>query len=343
MAFPVAVVQAFMHIAIINPPFRNPSNVNEWITLPPQGYGGIQWFVTNLIDGLAGLRCTVSVLGAPGSRSNHENVRFYNVVDREGVQEFLAGGVWDIVHDHTNGAYFDATWTEGKKFVGTHHLTGPPVLRNCVFSSHAQARAAFQSDAPVVRIPVNLERYPLQCQKADYLLFLGRVSPWKGTREAAAFAKAAGRRLVVAGPTWETEYASAIKRDFGGTVDFVGTAGGEWRRRLIREATAILVLSQPVHGPWGHVWCEPGATVVSEAAACGTPVISSKNGCLPEIVPGVGVCLDDDFDISGASTVLNYLPAPRTVRSLAYERWNHGLIAKLYLDLYQMVEAGHGW
>lgn len=332
-----------MHVVIINPPYRNPEATSEWLTLPPQGYGGIQWMVTNLIDGLVELGCCVSVLGAPGSRATHRNVKFYDVVDRLGVNAFLQQHHWDIVHDHTNGVCFDPAWTEGGRFVGTHHLTGAPLLGNCIFCSEAQAIAASQPVAPVIRIPVNLERYPLREEKDEYLLFMGRVSPWKGTREAAAFAKSAGRMLLVAGPTWEEDYANDIQRDFTGTVKFLGSCKGAERLDLIQRATAMMVLSQAVPGPWGHKWCEPGSTVVSEAAACGTPVIASKNGCLLEIAPRVGVCLNEEFDHYNASEIVSSLPLPRAVRTVAREEWDHRLISKQYLDLYEKVLVGLHW
>lgn len=109
--------------------------------------------------------------------------------------------------------------------------------------------------------------------------------------EAAAFATAAGLPLRVAGPAWEKGYFDALVTDFPHTVEYVGEVGGRERARLIACAQALLVLSHPVPGPFGDVWSEPGSTVVAEAAVSGTPVIASDNGCLPEIVPGVGVVL----------------------------------------------------
>src|SRR5262249_34176667 len=107
--------------------------------------------------------------------------------------------------------------------------------------------------------------------------------------------------------------------------------------------TALLVLSQSLPGPQGYTWCEPGATVVSEAAACGTPVIASMNGCLPEIVPGIGTCLSDDFDFFGAEATLASLPPPWIVRARARRRWDHRQIAKSYLQYYHRAYDGVQW
>jgi glycosyltransferase involved in cell wall biosynthesis len=48
-------------------------------------------------------------------------------------------------------------------------------------------------------------------------------------------------------------------------------------------------------------WDEPCAGAPLEALACGTPVISSVNGCMPELVrPGTGVVCETYADLLGA-------------------------------------------
>src|SRR5262249_45697667 len=154
-----------------------------------------------------------------------------------------------------------------------------------------QRTGAGSATAPVIRLPVNPQRYLFTDKKQDYLLFLGRVSRHKGVKEAATFAAAAGLPLRVAGPSWEPDYLAEVTARHPDTVEYVGDVGGHRRLELIAGARAALVMSQPVPGPFGDLWSEPGATVVSEAAVSGTPIISTANGCLPEIVPGVGVIL----------------------------------------------------
>lgn len=91
---------------------------------------------------------------------------------------------------------------------------------------------------------------------------------------------------------------------------------------MIAHARALVILSQSAGGLFGGVWSEPGATVVSEAAAGGTPVIASDNGLLPEIVPGVGVVIAERLDPSRAKAerVLSALPPADVVRAVALER-----------------------
>lgn len=171
------------------------------------------------------------------------------------------------------------------------------------------------------------------------------MSAHKGVREAAAFAQTASLPLTVAGPAGEKDYLDALLADFPHTVDYKGEAGGSARTRLIARARAQLVLSQPWGGPFGGRWIEPGAAVVSEAAASGTPMIASDNGCLPEIVPGVGAVLPVGRDLPPpeAEQVLASLPTAQAVRETAVDRWGHHTITRQYLAVCKRAVSGEVW
>lgn len=333
-----------MRIAIINPLYRYGADESRWITVPPQGYGGIQWVLANLISALADDGHKVLLLGAPGSRAT-PNVSVSGATTTETMREHLERFAPNIVHDHSQTLSLDV----GAPTVRTHHGAGPaPEPERCTYLSRAHRRDARASSpqAPVIPLPVDPRRCTFDADKDQYLLFLGRVSAHKGVREAARFARAAGRQLIVAGPVWERPYAQDLLENCNGTVRFVGEVGGDQRRHLLARAEALMVLSQPHGAPWGGTWCEPGATVVSEAAASGTPVIASDNGCLPEIVPGVGHVLAGDIDaLTGnqARAILRALPAPRDVRRVALARWGHRLIARRYVEVYRDVIGGANW
>jgi glycosyltransferase involved in cell wall biosynthesis len=114
--------------------------------------------------------------------------------------------------------------------------------------------------------------------------------------------------------------------------------------QLLARAKALLVRSQTHGGPF-EAWVEPGATVVSGAAASGTPVIASDNGCLPEIVPGIGAVLPETGPVSSdeTHTLLDTLPRPHAVRQLATRRWDYLTIAAKYLTVYQRAIDGDSW
>lgn len=330
---------------MINVPFEAPwLGKDAWITVPPQGYGGIQWTVTMLIDGLLELGHQLFLLGAPGSSSNHANLQVIDAGTAHDMTTWLNENPVDIVHDSSNGVVpANGSFTH----LSTHHLTGRPRFAdNTVYLSHAQrSQARATNDAPVIRISVNPDRLMFSSEKKDYLLFLGRISPWKGALEAAAFAQAAGLPLYMAGPSWEPDYLEEILRLYGDSVQLLGEVHGAERLKLLAEARAIMVLSQTVPGPWGDVWCEPGSTVVSEAAVSGTPVIGSANGCLAEIVPKVGCVLSSSEPLTKAyaKQVLDSLPQPSQVREAAIREWGHVKIAQEYESLYKEVMGGKKW
>ncbi|MDX3224513.1 glycosyltransferase [Streptomyces sp. ME19-01-6] len=332
-----------MKVAMVVPPYRYGADPRQWITVPPQGYGGIQWVVATLMDGLLEAGCEILLLGAPGSPVQ-EGVTVSDAVETVDIHTAIEEFGPDVVHDHSNTAALPSG--ELRPSVSTYHLNGVPERQtNGIYLSYAQRAAAGSVSAPVIRLPVNPSRYPIQEAKDDYLLFLGRVSAHKGVRESAAFAHAAGLPLTVAGPAWEKDYLKALLADFQRTVRYVGEVGGSARTRLIARARAQLVLSQPWGGPFGGRWIEPGATVVSEAAASGTPVIASDNGCLPEIVPGVGTVLPVGQEITpeDAKRVIASLPTPQAVRETALDRWGHHTIARQYLAVYKRAVSGEVW
>ena len=332
-----------MYVAMINPRFRH--HDGSWITIPPQGYGGIQWVVTTLTDGLLSAGHRVRLFGVPGS-SERPGLTVSSAVDDDTLRREFATEPFDVVHDHSDAREFRPEWTPATPWVTTHHLTGRPANPcNAVYLSESQRRLAGAVDAPVVRLPVNPERVRYSAEKSNHLLFLGRVSPWKGAREAAAFAAAAGLHLWLAGPCWEPDYLAGIVSEFGQTVEALGEVGGERRLELLAAARAILVLSQPVPGPWGGQWAEPGSTVVSEAAASGTPVVATDNGCLPEIAPLVGAVIPQERAIvsNDVREILNRLPTPPVVRTVALREWGVARVTRQYEDIYRAAISGRLW
>ncbi len=145
-----------MRIAMLNPPFRYGADPTQWITVPPQGYGGIQWVVSHLIDGLIELGHEVVLLGAPGSQPR-PGLTVLAVTSAAEAARALAEIPVDVIHDHSNGTML--TEQSSLPLVSTHHLTGPPAIRaNCVYVSEAQRRQAGSSTAPVIRLPINPAR-----------------------------------------------------------------------------------------------------------------------------------------------------------------------------------------
>jgi glycosyltransferase involved in cell wall biosynthesis len=130
---------------------------------------------------------------------------------------------------------------------------------------------------------VDLERYTFQrAVPADApLVFLSRVEPIKGAHLAIEAARRAGKRLLIAGNHFEDgengQYWNEQIRPWLGRegIEYVGPVDDRQKNDLLGQAAAMLV---PVQ------WEEPFGIVFAESLACGTPVISTPRGALPEIV-----------------------------------------------------------
>jgi glycosyltransferase involved in cell wall biosynthesis len=113
-----------------------------------------------------------------------------------------------------------------------------------------------------------------------YFLFVARLEPYKGARAAlSAYLKKKGRtRLVMVGTgSMERELKDlAAGDDRIRFLDYVPPAKLD---RLYAHATALLAPS---------VWPEMGNLTVLQAFSCGTPVIASGAGLLPELVEKTG-------------------------------------------------------
>jgi glycosyltransferase involved in cell wall biosynthesis len=124
----------------------------------------------------------------------------------------------------------------------------------------------------------------------DYLVFLGRFHPEKGTHLAIEIAKRAGVRLKIAAIPQDRDYFRTHVEPHidGDRVQFLGAVEREERNALLGGALALV-----------HMTTRPerfGLTMI-EAMACGTPVLGARMGSIPEIVlDGETGFLCDDVD-----------------------------------------------
>jgi glycosyltransferase involved in cell wall biosynthesis len=202
--------------------------------------------------------------------------------------EALAG--CDVVHDHTLLGPAWALACGYDRVVTTCHGPFDDELR-AIYRRYgkrlpvvaiSQNQAASAPEIAVDRVihhGVDPDQYPVGRGDGGYLLFLGRMTPDKGVREAVWAARAAGRHLVIAAkarePAEQRYFAEQIEPLLGDGVHFVGEVAGEIKLALMGGASALL---NPIQ------WAEPFGLVMIEAMACGTPVVGCPNGAAPEIV-----------------------------------------------------------
>src|SRR5947199_749702 len=126
---------------------------------------------------------------------------------------------------------------------------------------------------------IDLGQYLLVEHKQQYLSFIGRIAPLKGTHIAIDVAQRTGIPLKIAGdvqPTYREYFEKKIKPHLDGKlVEYIGLADLKAKNELLGNSMAMLFPIQ---------WNEPFGLVMVEAMACGTPVLALRGGSVPEIV-----------------------------------------------------------
>ena len=167
---------------------------------------------------------------------------------------------------------------EDTRFIWSHYEGWYNTISRRQFETMERLpRARF---AGVAHNAIDVEDFPFQAAKDDYVLFMGRFTRDKAPHLAIDAAEQAGARIVLAGKVAnpeEHEYFDACIRPRlrPGRVEYAGEADAVMKRKLFANARVLLM---PL------LWDEPFGLVMIEAMACGTPVIAFNRGAAPEIV-----------------------------------------------------------
>jgi glycosyltransferase involved in cell wall biosynthesis len=180
---------------------------------------------------------------------------------------------------------------------------------------------------------IDLNQYMFQPKKQDYLAFLGRIAPLKGTHSAIAVAKKAGIPLKIAGevqPIYKDYFETQIKPQIDGKfIEYIGEADLIAKNELLGNAMAMLF---PIE------WEEPFGLVLVEAMATGTPVLAFAGGSVKEIVTDdvSGYICSDVDDMAARVPKLRKLK-PQKVRDFAEKYFSMQRMVRDYADLYEDV------
>ena len=340
-----------MRIAMVAPP---------WYPVPPTAYGGIELVVSLLVDGLVARGHEVTLIANSARRSRATRVfasyecppsarigdALPEVVHAAYAADVLAAVDVDLVHDHSTAGPLTAAGRRVPTIVTAHNDVGGEfgrILQHLgssigpVAISNAQRRLApLLPWVGTVYNGIDVSAYPFCDRKEDYVLFLGRMSAQKAPHLAIDAARAAGRRIVLAGKRIEQverEYFDAqIAPRLGSDVEWVGEADLALKLRLLGGA-AVLVF--PVQ------WDEPFGMVPLEAMACGTPVVALARGAAPELIDDgrTGFVREWPAELGAAIDAAVGLD-PHACRRHVAEHFSAATMVSAYEQLYARVLAG---
>jgi len=274
-----------------------------WIPVPPRTYGGTEFVVSELTEGLAarGHEVTLFASGDSTTRarlispwpaalwraklgSPHAvwSLHLDNLLEHQ--DEF------DVIHNHCGFYIYPLAKFIRKPIINTLHRPLAPEDHK-VFSRFSESHYVPVSRDQMESVPklrharliyngIPTERFIFNANPSDYLLWISKIIPSKGVLDAIRVAKLSGKHLKIAGNIVGEENERFFKYEVqplidGEQIQFVGEADFEAKVALFRNAKALLC-------PFTRR--EPFGLVMTEAMACGTPVIGFGNGAIPEIV-----------------------------------------------------------
>lgn len=290
--------------------------------LPVKGYGGTERVVVALARGLSALGHDVTVIAPTGTRIPEARVVPVERA-RFGDASFdltpLAPPGTDILH-----AFYPPRATPSLPWVWTlEGSTAAGVIRppNTIYVS--DSHAARHGSRSFVYNGLDPADYLFRAAKDDYDLFLGRLHSSKGWQLAVEGAKAAQRRLVVAGG-WRPSLSRLLR--------FVGEVDGQEKAELLAGARLLWMPAQ---------WDEPFGLTLIEALWSGTPVLGTRRGSLPEVLSPAVAEFGDSVE-----QLVSRLPEmarkdPAACRARAERYFSHTVMAEEYVRFYRhYLEAG---
>jgi glycosyltransferase involved in cell wall biosynthesis len=331
------------------------------ISVPPGRYGGTERVISDLTEGLVARGHDVTLFASGDSRTS---ARLVAAVPRALWQEpgadpiaadfllhaqvFRRAAEFDLIHTHTGPAAFPYIAHAPAAVVTTlHGRLDIPEMR-AILCSFPEARVVSISHAQQAQVPganwignvyhgLALKDYPFGADGGGGLLFISRMARDKAPDLAIDVAIEAGVPLTLAGridPLDRAYFDREIRpRLVHPLLRFVGEVSEQEKLRLMGRARALLF---PID------WPEPFGLVMTEAMACGTPVVARPKGAAPEvIVDGVTGFLAD----SRQALVDAVKAVPRLDRAMCRRHveahFSADAMVQRYEDLYrrQLAEA----
>ena len=324
------------------------------LPVPPKYYGGIERIIDMLVVGLEERGHEVTLFAHEDSRTKGNLVPWPGKASRSvwdtaknarTLASKIIAGKYDILHSFSRIASLLPVLPLGLPKVMTYQRAVSPrttrmgvSLSRGTLSFTAISDWMMQDVAHIGRWDMVPNGVPLP--KFDYvdavredapLVFLGRVEKIKGPHLAIDIAKATNKRLIIAGNipeekrTWVEK--NVLTRVDGDQIQFIGPVDDVQKNDLLGRAAAFLM---PI------LWDEPFGIVMAEALACGTPVIGTRRGAVPEVVSNgeTGIVRDTVEELIAAMDSISAI-SRKACRDRAEEKYSQDAVVEGYLSVYR--------
>lgn len=267
--------------------------------LPPLNYGPWEQIASTLTEGFVARGHEVTLFATADSttsarlfgtvQSGYEesegaDAKVYEALHNSSV--FEHGDEFDVLANHFDFMPLTYSRLVSVPMVTTiHGFSSPKIvpvyqafddIAHYVAISNANRHPALRYDSTIYH-GIDLSKFTFVPTVGEYLLFLGRIHPDKGTHVAIDVARRAGLPLIIAGIIQDEKYFRAAVEPHltGAEVTYVGPVGPLKRDELLGGARALLHLIS---------FAEPFGLSVVESLATGTPVIATSSGSMPELI-----------------------------------------------------------
>jgi len=278
-----------------------------WFSIPPKKYGGIERIISFLTEELVRRGHKIALFASGDSKTKAE---LFSLTKKGAISQglswhdyylnllnhsfaFKKADQFDIIHCHWGvmGAFF-------QRFIKTpvlhtfHNIPTAADLRwelvykyyqddvNVVFISESEKRNTplkFKNSW-VCYNGIDISQFKFNPYPKDHFIWVARVCPAKGTKEAIEIAKRTKTKLLLAGqiqPHYREYFETEIKPELNSQIQYVGELSQEELSDFYGQARACLY---PIS------WEEPFGLIMTESMACGTPVIAFDRGSVREII-----------------------------------------------------------
>lgn len=322
--------------------------------IPPRKYGGTERVISAITEELVkrGHEVTLfasgdTITGAELSAICPSSLREAGVTDerekngwtlRHIGAAYARAEEFDIIHDHCGVFSLPTSELSPTPVVQTmhgafydHNIHVFQELRktNLVTISHDHAHGiSGMNHVATIHNGLPMEHYPYNLVHGEYLLYVGRITPQKGTHIAVQLAKKLNLPLILAAkcdPEQQQYFEQEVAPYLNDKIRWIGEVNEAERNQLMSNAMCF------IHP---GTWREPFGLTLIEAMACGCPVVALRNGSIPEIIEhGKTGFVANDID-----QMAEFIPQTTTVNRLYCRQYAlRNFSAKKMVDEYERL------